>query len=59
MAFCIAYNQVIYTMCLMYAVISPIMSLLGGLYFLIKLTVDKYNTTILYPKQLESAGNIA
>ena len=59
MALCIAYNQVIYTMCLIYAVISPVLSLLGALYFLFRLTVDKYNCTILYPKQHESSGNIA
>ena len=43
----------------MYAVISPILCLIGGLYFFFKLSADKYNTTILYPKQHESSGNIA
>jgi hypothetical protein len=58
-AFNIAINQVVYTVTFIYAIISPTISLLGAFYFAIKYTIDKYNLTVLYPKDYESNGEIS
>ena len=58
-AFNIAFNQVIYTVVFIYAIISPTISLLGAIYFGLKYFIDKYNLTVLYPKEYESNGDIS
>jgi hypothetical protein len=58
-AFNIAINQTVYTVTFIYAIISPMISLLGAFYFAIKYTIDKYNLTVLYPKDYESNGEIS
>lgn len=58
-AFNIAINQVVYTVTFIYAIISPMIALLGGTYFCIKYFIDKYNLTVLYPKDYESNGEIS
>ena len=57
--FHIAFNQVIYTMVLLYSFISPIITLLGATYFTVKYFVDKYNQTMLYPKHYDSKGELS
>jgi hypothetical protein len=58
-AFNIAINQTVYTVTFIYAIISPMICLLGAAYFCIKYTIDKYNLTVLYPKDYESNGEIS
>lgn len=58
-AFNIAINQIVYTVTFIYAIISPVIGLLGATYFCIKYVIDKYNLTVLYPKDYESNGEIS
>ena len=44
-SFNVAFNQVIYTMVFIYAVISPFVLILGALYFFVKYIVDMYLLT--------------
>jgi hypothetical protein len=54
----IAFNQIVYTMVLLYCLITPAISILGAIYFTIKYFIDKYNLTVVYPKSYDSRGNI-
>jgi len=49
----IAFNQIVYTMVLLYCLITPAISILGALYFTIKYFIDKYNLTVVYPKSYD------
>jgi len=51
--------MVIYLTIFLYALISPIITLVGALYFTIKYYVDKYNLTVLYPKNYDSQGQLS
>ena len=44
-SFNVAFNQVIYTMVFIYAVISPFVLILGAFYFFVKYIVDMYLLT--------------
>jgi hypothetical protein len=57
--FNIAINQIVYTVTFIYAIVSPTIALLGAMYFGIKYVIDKYNLTVLYPKDYESNGEIS
>ena len=46
-------------MVFIYAIISPSICLLGAVYFGLKYFIDKYNLTVLYPKEYESNGDIS
>ena len=58
-AFNIAINQIVYAVTFIYAIIQPMIALLGAVYFCIKYAIDKYNLTVLYPKDYESSGDIS
>ena len=58
-AFNVAYNEVIYCVILLTSVISPIVSLFGAAYFILKYNVDKYLMVNIYPKYHGGAGEIA
>ena len=58
-SFNIAFNQVIYTMVFIYAVVSPFTLLIGALYFFVKYIVDKYLLCVIYPREYESFGEIS
>lgn len=51
--------MVIYLTIFLYSLISPIIVLIGALYFTIKYYVDKYNLTVLYPKNYDSKGELS
>lgn len=55
----IAFNMIIYLTVFLYALISPIITLIGALYFTIKYYVDKYNLTVVYPKNYDSKGQLS
>lgn len=59
LGFNIAFNMVIYLTIFLYSLISPIIVLIGALYFTIKYYVDKYNLTVLYPKNYDSKGQLS
>jgi CTP:phosphocholine cytidylyltransferase-like protein len=42
-----------------YGLISPAMLLLGSIYFGFKYFIDKYNLTVVYPKEYEGNGDIS
>jgi hypothetical protein len=52
----VAFNMVIFTMVLMYAIVSPSILIFGSIYFWIKYIIDKYNLTVLYPKDYDNNG---
>jgi hypothetical protein len=55
----IAFNQVIYTGCLIYAPISPAITIFGFLYFGIRWLIDKYNLCVVYPKSYDAQGDMS
>lgn len=57
--FHIAFVQVVFTMILLYALVSPLITLFGALFFTIKYFVDKYNQVYVYPKLYDSKGSLA
>jgi CTP:phosphocholine cytidylyltransferase-like protein len=42
-----------------YGLISPTILFLGFLYFGFKYFIDKYNLTVVYPKEYDGRGNIS
>lgn len=52
----IAFNQIIYIMVFTYGLISPLILLIGCTYFSFKYFIDKYNLTVVYPKEYEGNG---
>lgn len=58
-SFHIAFVQVVYTMTLLYSLISPIIIFFGALFFTIKYFVDKYNLVFVYPKLYDSKASLA
>ena len=58
-SFHIAFNQVVYSIVLLYSLVSPMITLFGALFFTIKYFVDKYNQIYIYPKLYDSKGTIA
>ena len=55
----IAFNQIIYTLVFIYAIVCPMVSFIGGLYFLFKYYIDAYNLTKIYPKEYDGKGEIS
>ena len=45
-------------MVLLYCLITPAITIFGALYFTIKYFIDKYNLTVIYPKNYDSQGNL-
>ena len=59
LAYNIAFNQVIYTGCLIYLPISPVTAIFGFLYFLHKWLIDKYNLCFVYPRSYDGKGDLS
>ena len=57
-SFGIAFNLIIYTILMIYSLVNPIITIVGALYFSIKYFFDKYNLTLVYPKNYESKGDL-
>ena len=57
-SFGMAFNLMIYIIILIYSLVNPIITIVGALYFTIKYFFDKYNLTVVYPKNYESKGNL-
>lgn len=57
-SFSMAFNMIIYIIVFLYSLIAPIITLVGALYFTIKYFVDKYNLTVVYPKNYDSKGQL-
>ena len=54
----IAFNQLIYTLVLLYSMLIPPITAFGAIYFLFKYYIDSYNLTVIYPKNYQSKGKL-
>ena len=43
---------------MLYSLVNPIITIVGALYFTIKYFFDKYNLTVVYPKNYDSKGDL-
>jgi len=57
-SFGLAFNLIMYIIIMLYSLVNPIITIVGALYFTIKYFFDKYNLTIVYPKNYESKGDL-
>lgn len=55
----IAFNQIVYTLVLIFALIQPLTTIVGALYFFIQYIIATYNLTLIYPKEFDGKGEIA
>ena len=55
----ISFNLIIYTIVILYALICPLVLPLGAFYFMISYNIDKYNLTVLYPKEFEGKDDLS
>ena len=54
----IAFTQIIYVAVIIYAPISPLITIFGCLFFFIKYFIDKYNITHIYPQEFYGEGRL-
>lgn len=55
----IAFSQLIFTLTLLYSMLIPPITLFGAIYFYFKYIIDRYNLTIIYPKNYQSKGKLS
>ena len=55
----IAFNLTIYTMVILYALICPLVLPIGAFHFMLSYYIDKYNLTVLYPKEFEGKDDLS
>lgn len=57
-SFGMAFNLIMYIIIMLYSLVNPIITIVGALYFSIKYFFDKYNLTVVYPKNYDSKGDL-
>ena len=57
-SFGMAFNLIMYIIIMLYSLVNPIITIVGALYFTIKYFFDKYNLTVVYPKNYDSKGDL-
>jgi hypothetical protein len=54
----IAFTQIMYCIVLIFAIVAPLITIFGSLFFTIKYFIDKYNLLYVYPIEFQGQGRL-